>query len=98
MESSAWTSERLDEFARRIDQRFEQVDQRFEQVDQRFAQVDQRFAQVDRRFDRVERDIRDLGGKLEQGFQGINDRLFRVGGGIIVTLIGVIGAILARGT
>jgi septal ring factor EnvC (AmiA/AmiB activator) len=98
MESSAWTSQRLDEFARRIDQRFEQVDQRFEQVDQRFAQVDQRFTQVDRRFDRVERDIRDLGGKLEQGFQGINDRLFRVGGGIIVTLIGVIGAILARGT
>jgi DNA anti-recombination protein RmuC len=90
MESSAWTNERLDEFARRIDQRFEQVDRRFEQVDRRFEQVD-------RRLERVDRDIQALGGKMEQGFQAINDRLFYVGGGIIVALIGVIGAILAGG-
>ena len=34
---------------------------------------------------------------MHAGFQAINGLLLRVGGSIIVALIGVIGAILARG-
>ena len=91
MESSAWTNERLDDLSRGVDRGFAQVDSRFAQVDSRFAQVDLRFAQVDQ-------DIRDLRKEMRDGFQAINGLLFRIGGSIIVALIGVIGAILATGT
>jgi hypothetical protein len=101
MESSAWTNERLDEFSRRIDQGFAHVDQRFVQVDQRFEQADQRFVRIEARMDqgfaRVDRDLRDLRGEMQRGFQAINGLLFRIGGAIIVALIGVIAAILASG-
>ena len=77
MESSAWTSERLDDLSRGVERGFAQVDSRFAQVDQ---------------------DIRDLRKEMRDGFQAINGLLFRIGGSIIVALIGVIGAILATGT
>lgn len=77
MESSAWTSERLDDLSRGVHRGFAQVDSRFAQVDQ---------------------DIRDLRKEMRDGFQAINGLFFRIGGSIIVALIGVIGAILATGT
>ncbi len=52
---------------------------------------------MDQGFARVDRDIRDLRSEMRQGFQAINGTLFRIGGGIIVALIGVIAAILAGG-
>ena len=76
MESSAWTSERLDDLSRGVHRGFAQVDSRLAQVDQ---------------------DIRDLRKEMRDGFQAING-LLRIGGSIIVALIGVIGAILATGT
>ena len=77
MESSAWTSARLDDLSRGVHRGFAQVDSRFAQVDQ---------------------DIRDLRKEMRDGFQAINGLFFRIGGSIIVALIGVIGAILATGT
>ena len=55
-------------------------------------------------FARVDQDIRDLRGEVSSGFQQVRTEInalrgvmFRFGGGIIVALIGVIAAILARG-
>lgn len=55
------------------------------------------FARVDQNFARVDQDIRDLRAEMHQEFRSMRLVLYSVGGGIIVTLIGVIGAILARG-
>ena len=83
MESSSWTNERLDDLSRRVDHGFERVDQRFASVDQRFAEVGQ--------------EIRDLRGEMRADFRALNALVLRIGGGIIVALIGVIAAILAAG-
>ena len=111
MQRMAWTDERLeerfdgidrrfDEVDRRfeqVDQRFEQVDKRFEQVDHRFEQVDKRFEQVDHRFDRVEGEIVELRREMHAGFASLQSILNRTGGGVIVALLGIIGAILVKG-
>jgi hypothetical protein len=64
-----------------------------QKVDAGFARMDAKFEQIDSNFDRVDRDIREL-----------RDVIFRFGGritfalvGVILALIGVIGAILASG-
>jgi DNA anti-recombination protein RmuC len=86
MQRATWTDERLDDLAQSIDRRFDQVDLRFQQVDQRFEQIDRRFEQVDRRFDRVDDSIRHL-----------TTMLMWTAGGIIASLIGVLGAIAING-
>jgi hypothetical protein len=55
-------------------------------------------------FTRVDQDIRDLRGDMNTGLGQVRDEInglravmFRFGGGIIVALLGVIAAILARG-
>ena len=48
-------------------------------------------------FARVDQDIRDLRGEMREEFRSLHALLFRIGGSIIVGLIGVIAAILARG-
>jgi hypothetical protein len=48
-------------------------------------------------FDRVDRDIRDLRSEMREEFRALHALLYRIGGGIIFGLIGVIAAILARG-
>jgi hypothetical protein len=69
-----------------------------ERLDDLSRGVERGFAQVDSRFAQVDQDIRDLRKEMRDGFQAINGLLFRIGGSIIVALIGVIGAILATGT
>ena len=69
-----------------------------ERLDDLSRVVERGFAQVDSRFAQVDQDIRDLRKEMRDGFQAINGLLFRIGGSIIVALIGVIGAILATGT
>jgi hypothetical protein len=59
-------------------------------------------------FARVDADIRDLRAEMHEGFasvraelggeiRALRNTMFAFGGGIIIALIGVIGAILARG-
>lgn len=55
-------------------------------IDRRFDQVDRRFEQVDRRFDRV-----------DDGIRHLTTMLMWTAGGIIATLIGVIGAVAING-
>jgi hypothetical protein len=69
-----------------------------ERLDDLSRGVERGFAQVDSRFAQLDQDIRDLRKEMRDGFQAINGLLFRIGGSIIVALIGVIGAILATGT
>ncbi len=71
----------------RLDDLADRIDQRFDQVDRRFEQVDRRFEQVDRRLDRVDDSIRHL-----------TTTLMWAAGGIIATLVGVIGAVAVSGS
>lgn len=48
-------------------------------------------------FSRVDQDIRDLRGEMHQEFRSLRGVLYAVGGGTILALVGVIGAILATG-
>ena len=48
-------------------------------------------------FARVDQDLRELRGDMQREFASLRTILFSFGGGIIVALIGVIAAILARG-
>jgi hypothetical protein len=57
-----------------------------ERLDDLARHLDARFDQIDQRFDRVEDGLHDLSGLF-----------LRVGGGIIVGLIGVIAAVLSTG-
>ena len=86
MERMAWTDERLEE-------RFNGIDRRFDEIDRRFDSVDRRFEQVDRRFDRVEGEI----VELRHGIGGLQTTLNRIGGSMIVGLMGVIAAVLVKG-
>jgi hypothetical protein len=83
MERMTWTDERLEE--------------RFNGIDHRFDQVDQRFEQVDRRFDRVEGEIVELRREMHAGFEALYSTLNRGSIGIVVGLLGIIAAILAKG-
>lgn len=62
-------------------------------LDDRFDQIDRRFDQVDRRFDRVDTELRDIRGEISD----LRSILIRFNGGIMVGLLGLIAAILARG-
>jgi uncharacterized protein (DUF3084 family) len=93
MQRASWTDERLDDLALHIDRRFEQVDRRFEQVDQRFEQVDRRFEQVDRRFEQIDRRF----DRVDDSIRHLTTMLMWTAGGIIATLIGVIGAVAING-
>jgi hypothetical protein len=64
---------------------------------ERVAWTDERLDDLARRidvgFDRVDRDIRELRGVIE----ALRTTLLRVGGGLMVGLIGVIAAVLSTG-
>jgi hypothetical protein len=83
VERASWTDERLDDLSGRVSGGFEQVDRRFEQVD--------------RRFDETNRRIDALGSDLRQEMESLRMTTLRVGGGMMVGLLGVIAAVLARG-
>jgi hypothetical protein len=83
MERMAWTDERLEE--------------RFNGIDHRFDEVDRRFDEVDRRFDRVEGEIVELRREMRTGFDALQSLLNRAGAGIIISLMGVIVAVLLQG-
>ncbi len=83
MEQGAWTSERLDDLAHSMRHGFDRNDQEFRNV---------------------RSEVQDLRSEMREGFgavrseiDGLRRVMLNVGGGIIVALIGVIAAILARG-
>jgi len=64
----------------------ERLDDLAQHIDERFERVDRRFEQVDRRFDRV-----------DDGIRHLTMMLIWSAGGIIATLVGVIGAVALNG-
>ncbi|MFL5872276.1 MAG: hypothetical protein ACJ75T_02220 [Solirubrobacterales bacterium] len=86
-EMERWNDARLDELSQTMKEGFAKVDKRFEQVDQRFEQMGKRFEKVDQRFVSLE-------GQIKEGFERLDDRLFKVMllmlilfGGLMTTLI-----------
>lgn len=61
-----------------------------ERLDDRFDQIDRRFDQMDRHFDRLEQ-------RMDIGFNDLRNTMVRFSSAMIVGLLGVIAAILARG-
>jgi hypothetical protein len=90
MQRMAWTDERLEERFDGIDLRFDGIDRRFDETDRRLTELDRkldwRFVETDRRL-----------GNVEAGMKDLQNLLSRVGSGIIVSLFGVIAAILVKG-
>lgn len=90
MAGTTWTDERLNDLLGRVDHGFDQVERRFEQIDRRFEQVDRRFDETDRRIDT-------LGVEVRSEMDALRLTILRVGGGMMIGLVGVIAAVLARG-
>jgi hypothetical protein len=101
METVAWADERLSERFARIDDRFDHLERRMEdrfvevnrRIDQLSGETTRRFDEVDRRFDKVERAVISLDDRMT----ALNATLHRGSIGIVVALIGVIGALLVGG-
>jgi hypothetical protein len=98
MESSAWTKERLDDLAESSRTGFARLDQ-----DLRDVRVELR-----EEIGAVRGELGGLRQEMGEGFAGLRGEIsdlraefrsvmFRVGGGVIIALIGVIGVLLARG-
>jgi hypothetical protein len=68
---------------------------------ERVAWTDERLDDLSRRMDagfaRLDADIRELRAELRNEIGGLRLTLVRVGGGIMVGLVGVIAAVLIRG-
>lgn len=87
MERAAWTDERLDDLAESIRSGFARVDQDLRDLR---SEMHDGFASIGG-------DIGSSEGTLRGEINELRRVLIGVGGGIIVALIGVIAAILARG-
>jgi hypothetical protein len=68
---------------------------------ERVAWTDERFDDLARRmdagFDRIDADICELRRELRTEVGALRTTMIRIGGGIMVGLVGVIGAVLASG-
>lgn len=98
MERTAWTDERLDHLAEAIRSGFTRVDQdirdlRSEMRDG-FGSVR---GEMREEFAAVRGEMREEFGSLRGEINELRRVMIAVGGGILVALIGVIAAILARG-
>jgi hypothetical protein len=112
MESSPWTNERLDDLAESMRTGFARVDQDVRDLRVEFREEIVGFRQEMRGgFGEVRGEINGVRGEVSGlrgeigGLRGdINDlrtefrtTMFRIGGGVIIGLIGVIATLLARG-
>ena len=64
-----------------------------ERLEERFARIDERFDGIDRRLDDLTTETRGL----RQGMESLHTTLHRGSIGVVVSLIGVVGAILLKG-
>jgi hypothetical protein len=105
MERGAWTEERLDDLAIGMRDGFARLDQ--DNRDLR-ADMNDGFKQLRGEISELRGETSEVRGELHgeigalrvemsEAFRALHTLLLRIGGGIIVGLIGVIAAILARG-
>ena len=87
MERTAWTDERLDDLARRVDAGFDRMDGDIRQLRGKVRGVG----------DELRGEMRDLRADLRGQIDAVRITMTRVGGGMMVGLVGVIAAVLAGG-
>jgi hypothetical protein len=89
MERTAWTDQRLDDLATRMDAGFERVDRDIRdlraEMRRGFDAVNGRVDGVNGRFDAME-------ARFDARFDSLQTTMMRLGGAIIVCLLGVIAA------
>ena len=91
MERATWTDERLDDLAEAMRTGFARVDQ-----DIRDLRGEMHTGLTDLRTE-MHTGLTDLRTEMNTGFADLRKVMFTFGSGIILALIGVIAAILARG-
>jgi hypothetical protein len=94
MEGTAWTDGRLGDLAKRVDAGFDRVD-----ADIRELRLEMRggFGETHRQLSEAHHRIDALGSELRAELDSLRMTILRVGGGVMIGLIGVIAAVLARG-
>ena len=102
VERATWTDERLDDLAEAIRTGFNRVDQGVRDLRQEMHSGDENLrTEMRDGFASLRTEMHDGGNKLRAemhaGFAGLHRAMFTFGSGIILALIGVIAAILARG-
>jgi hypothetical protein len=91
MERAAWTDERLDDLARRVDAGFARVDADIRDLRSEMGGLR---SEMQTGFSGLKDDTQHLGSELRGEIQAFRLTILRVGGGIMVGLVGVIGAVL----
>ena len=95
-EMSNWNDDRLDELNRRVDDGFMRVDR----------EMKEGFAKVDRRFEQVEGEMkegfaqtasREEIGEVKAQLDRLTDRIDRLYGLLILTMVSVVGSLIANG-
>jgi 3-dehydroquinate synthetase len=94
VERAAWTSERLDDLAAAMRQGFDRVDH---DVRDLRGEIAAQRAEMSDGFKQVRGELSEMRGEINDLRTELRGVMFRVGGGVMVGLIGVIAAILARG-
>jgi hypothetical protein len=94
MERAAWTDERLDALARRMDAGFERVDRDIRDLRSEVAGLR---AEMRGEIGGLRTELGGEIGGLRGEIDALRITLLRVGGGVIVGLVGVIAAVLAGG-
>jgi len=89
-----WNDDRLDELNERVKDGFAEVDKRFEKVEKRFDNVDDRFVRLE---GEMKAGFRHSDERLNAAFDHINVRIDRIYYAILLSAVGVIGALLANG-
>jgi hypothetical protein len=87
MERTAWTDERLDDLSNRVDAGFARVDSELRGLRSEMRDVRRE----------VHDEMSGLRTELTARFDALQNTIVRVGGGMMVGLIGVIAAVLVRG-
>jgi hypothetical protein len=98
MERGAWTDERLDDLSRRVDAGFERVDGEVRELRREVHEgISGVRTELSSQVGGVRGEMGDLRGELSAQIEALRLTILRVGGGMMVGLVGVIAAILARG-
>jgi chromosome segregation ATPase len=79
----SWTDARLDDLNGKVDGGFARLDARMDRLDARMDRLDARMDRLEERIERFEH-------RMDEKFDALNRLIMRVGGGIIIALVGVI--------
>lgn len=91
MERVAWTDERLDDLSQRMDAGFDRIDRDLRDLRTEFR------TELRAEAGSLRAETGALGAELRAEIGALRAAMIRVGGGIVVGLVGVIAAVFANG-